>query len=354
MSTKAIRTAIIGYGAMGKRRQEAIAQDPRYQLVAICELNAQVILPANCRHLTNYRQVLTQDLDAIFVCTPNQVTAEITIASLHQGKHVFSEKPPGRNLQEVQQILEAEKSNPSSKLKFGFNHRYHGSVQEARRLIQSGRMGKILWLRGIYGKSGGEGFENIWRSNKETAGGGILLDQGIHMADLMRLFCGDFEEIKSFVTNSFWNISVEDNAFALMKNAQQQVAILHSSSTHWKHIFSLEIFLSEGYLVINGFLTGSRSYGRETLTIGRRRFDLPAEQTGRPREEIVYFDEDTSWQQEVNEFADCILGNIPVSIGSSTDAFKTMELITRIYEADPTWRSDAAGIEIIAPKEVPL
>ena len=79
-------------------------------------------------------------------------------------------------------------------------------------------MGKIINLRGVYGKSKVIPFSGGWRSKRELAGGGILLDQGIHMLDLMRLFCGEFVEVKSYVSNDYWKHDVEDNAYALLKD----------------------------------------------------------------------------------------------------------------------------------------
>ena len=78
------------------------------------------------------------------------------------------------------------------KLKYGFNHRYHDSVCEALRIIKSGELGEIVNLRGIYGKSAIHPIAGEWRAERKYSGGGILLDQGIHMIDLMQLFCGDF------------------------------------------------------------------------------------------------------------------------------------------------------------------
>ena len=83
------------------------------------------------------------------------------------------------------------------KLKYGFNHRYHDSVQEAVKLVQSGELGKLINLRGVYGKSKIISFDSDWRTQRSIAGGGILLDQGIHMVDLIRLFAGEFENIHS-------------------------------------------------------------------------------------------------------------------------------------------------------------
>ena len=76
-----------------------------------------------------------------------------------------------------------EAAHPSLKLQYGFNHRRHYSVMEAKAMVDSKRFGEVLWLRGAYGKCGGIQFENSWRNQSSLAGGGILLDQGIHMLD---------------------------------------------------------------------------------------------------------------------------------------------------------------------------
>ena len=65
-------------------------------------------------------------------------------------------------------MCEAEKANPGTKFKFGFNHRYHEAVQEAKSIVDSGRLGRIMWIRDIYGKSGGLNFEKSWRNKKKV------------------------------------------------------------------------------------------------------------------------------------------------------------------------------------------
>jgi predicted dehydrogenase len=333
-----IRVGIVGLGTVGRLRANLIARHPAMALVAVADpAGGAPDLPATCAVFNGADSLLRHNLDAVFVCTPNAVTAQIAVAALEAGRHVFCEKPPGRNLDEAQQICAAAARRPRQKLKFGFNHRYHDAVLEAMNLVRGGALGRLLWLRGVYGKSGGRGFEENWRSKREIAGGGILLDQGIHMLDLFRAFCGEFTEVKSFVGNSFWKIDVEDNAFALLRNATGQVAMLHSSSTQWKHVFSLEIFLSEGYIAVSGILSGTRTYGRETLVVARRQIEAQDHQPGNPREEVTYFDEDRSWAREVAEFADCICYDRPVAVGTPTDALNVMELVYRIYRDDRMW-----------------
>ena len=88
------------------------------------------------------------------------------------------------------------------------------------------------------------------------------------MLDLMRYLSGEnFTDVFSIIDNAFWNFDVEDNAYVLMKSPKGLVAQLHSSATQWRHVFNLEITLERGSLILGGLLTGSKSYGDETLTV---------------------------------------------------------------------------------------
>ena len=91
----------------------------------------------------------------------------------------------------------------------------------AKKILDTKKIDQIVNIRAIYGKSKILNFsKNIWRSKKKLAGGGILLDQGIHMLDLIRYLAGDFDEYKSFISN-VWKYDVEDNAFAIMRNKKE-------------------------------------------------------------------------------------------------------------------------------------
>ncbi|MBM3566347.1 MAG: Gfo/Idh/MocA family oxidoreductase, partial [Alphaproteobacteria bacterium] len=238
---------------------------------------------------------------------------------------------------DIERVIECEKRHPGLKLKYGFNHRYHDSVRDALSIVRDGQLGQVVNLRGVYGKSKFVSFgaHSDWRINRTAAGGGILLDQGIHMVDLMRLFAGEFDLVHSIVTNNFWKHDVEDNAYALMRSRQGSVALLHSTATQWRHRFSLDITCAKGALTLAGILSGSKSYGEETLTIA---WADPSDDSGDPREETRTYSQDNSWRDEIAEFASAIAENAPISNGSSTDALETMRLVYRIYCADPEWR----------------
>lgn len=339
MTPAVYRVGIVGFGQIGRRRAEIVKAHPQLELVAVADPHRpdDCVCPASCAWYRGGAELLRQDLEAVFVCTPNAATPDIVVQALQAGKHVFAEKPPGRCLADIERIRDVEARFPDLRVKFGFNHREHESVRMSKALIASGELGRLMWMRGTYGKAGGPEYEGSWRADPTVAGGGILLDQGIHMLDLFRLFAGEFVEVKSFVGQTFWQAGLEDNAFALFRTEDGRTAVLHSSATHWNHTFRLEIYLTEGYLVLEGFLTGSGTYGRETLVIGRRDWNDVNGARGRPLEEQYYFDEDRSWEREVDDFVRCIATGLPVGSGNSLDAQRAMELVTRVY-LDDGWK----------------
>jgi predicted dehydrogenase len=191
-------------------------------------------------------------------------------------------------------------------------------------------------MRGVYGKSKLITFNQTdWRIRREISGGGVLLDQGIHMADLLRLFAGEFTEITSYISNKFWSYDVEDNAYALMRTADGIVALFHSSATEWRHRFRLEITLERGNIILSGLLSGTKSYGAETLTIV---WGNPENDQGDPKEQTTRYNTDPSWRDEIHEFADAVLNDKPIANGSSDDALRTMQLVYDIYCADKEWK----------------
>lgn len=328
-----LRAAIVGMGKVGRCRYDVLKKETGVNVVACADIDASISAQfPELDFSTDYREIISRDdLDMVLVATSNRVTPDVVCAALETGHHVFCEKPPGRTLSDIERIRAAEHKAPGQKLQFGFNHRYHYAVMEAKNMVNSGVLGKVLWARGVYGKMGGEGFENIWRSDPEQAGGGILLDQGIHMVDLFNYFIGDFTVIKSMVRTMHWDIQLEDNAFALLSNPHGQVAMLHSSATQWKHTFRLELCLEDGYINIDGILSSTRSYGDERLVFARKQLGADARAAGRPREEMIFFDKDDSWRLELLDFLEAIRDDKTITNGSSADALACMQCVDSIY-----------------------
>ena len=327
-----IKVAIAGFGKIGQVREQELRKSKKAKVVAVYDINKPDNLSDDITFCESYNDLLQQDIDAVFICTFNNVLANYTIMALQAGKHVFCEKPPARTSEELESVITVEKET-GLVLKYGFNHRYHYSVIEAKKLIKSGSMGKLLWLRGVYGKAGSIDYHKNWRNYREYSGGGILIDQGIHMLDLMRYFSNqDFTNINSFVTNSYWDIEAEDNAFAIMQSEEKTTAMLHSSATQWKHKFLLEMCFEEGYINLDGILSGTRSYAPEKLIVGRREFEDITYAMGKPKENTTWFEYDDSWTLEIDEFINTILGKTTIQNGTSSDAYEILKLVERIYD----------------------
>ncbi|WP_309398963.1 Gfo/Idh/MocA family protein [Cerasicoccus maritimus] len=323
-----IRCGIIGFGKMGRIRAKAIEQSGLAEVVAIYDAEPQT--DAACPQLESAEAIINSPgIDAVFVCTPNHLIPELCKASMQAGKHVFSEKPPAFTASEVEAVREVEAAT-GRKLMYGFNHRHHGSIQKMKHIVETQEMGRVLWLRGRYGKEVDASYFKGWRANPELAGGGIMLDQGIHMLDLFLHLGGEYDEVYSLVSNLFWNMDgLEDNVFAIMRNNETGVcASLHSTMTQWRYLFSLEVFLEKGALVLNGLKTSSGVYGDEDLAIKRNN---PEAATGDfMQEEHIIYHTDSSWLSEVKHFCESIVKDKPIELGSSMDALRVMQAMDRI------------------------
>ena len=106
-------------------------------------------------------------------------------------------------------------------------------------------------------------------------------------------------------------------------------ASLHSTMTQWRHLFSLEIFLENGYMVLNGLITTSMSYGQERLSIAQNRSTAPAA-TWKDEVTTEYIN-NNSWRYEVEHFFNAINNDSPIKIGNSSDALRLMTVIDKIY-----------------------
>ena len=328
-----INIGIIGYGKMGQIRHKAINNFKQCRIIDIHDIcKSKALVSGTQFEAKNPEEIiLNKNIDAVFICTPNNLNQPLTIKALNAGKHVFCEKPPAFNSSEVSEIQAVESAN-GSKLMYGFNHRHHDSVKRIKNIVKSGDLGKILWMRGRYGKEVGQDFFNGWRADPQLSGGGILIDQGIHMLDLMLHLGEDFDEVQSMVSNLFWKQKgVEDNVFVNLRNNNTGIcASVHSTMTQWRYLFSLEVFLEGGSMILNGLKTSSGAYGDEKLSIKRNQSHLATNED--MSEEHIVFHSDNSWISEIEHFVSSIEKNQSISIGSSGDALKVMRIIDKIYE----------------------
>lgn len=323
-----MRVGLIGAGLQGWRRAPVLKQFPGTEVVIVAtahqETAERLANSIGCQATTNWAEVVEKDLDAVLVCTPPHLHAPISIAAMKTGKHVLCEKPLARSLDEAEEIVKVAQEN-GVKLKCGFNHRHHPGIQQAREWFDKGIIGELNFLRCRYGICGRPGYEKEWRAKPEIAGGGHLMEQGIHAIDLFRWFLGEFTEVVGFTATRFWDMApLEDNAFALFRTEKGQVASLHSSLTQWKNLFSFEIFGQDGYILVDGL---GGSYGTEKVTLGKRALLEPF------KEETTEFrGGDRSWYEEWREFVTAIEEDRE-PLGNGRDGLEALRLVNAVYQS---------------------
>lgn len=321
-----MNVAIIGCGLIGHKRAESLSGSRLVACTDIVKKHAEELArkwPGTEIDSDWHVTVKRPDVDMVIVSTTHDSLSTVTLAAVRAGKHVLVEKPAARNVREIEPVIEAAEKK-GVLVRVGFNHRYHPSFIKAKEIFASGEMGPLMFIRARYGHGGRIGYEKEWRAVKEVAGGGEMIDQGMHLIDLSRMFLGNFADVKGFAPTCFWDMDVEDNGFMLLTTSDQQAAFLHASWTEWKNTFSFEIYGKKAKIEISGL---GGSYGTEKITYYKM---LP--QMGPPETTSwEYPFPDLSWKNELNAFLkDIRLGRKP-SPGLE-DAKAALKIVEKVYE----------------------
>ena len=317
---------IIGAGLIGGKR--ALSLPKGVVLKVICDIDKkrgeEFAKEFGCEYEMNWKKVIDdKKIGSIFVAVTHNWLTPIGVAAIKAGKHVFLEKPGARNLMEFNKLILAHKNNPVVVM-LGYNHRYHPAFQKAKKIIDSGKYGKVMFIRAKYGHGARVGYEKEWRFDKKISGGGELIDQGPHLIDLVNYLTGPMTEVSGYTGTLFWKTKLEDAAFWVMKNKKNQMAQLSVTCVEWKNIFCFEIMLKTAKIQIDGL---GRSYGKEKMILYKMRPEM-----GPPDvEEFEFGEEDISWATENKIFFDRIKKR-DYSPTALQDGKYVHEIISKIYK----------------------
>lgn len=317
--------AIVGCGSIGRRRAAALAGGRLVRCYDVDAGRAEDLAGAHRATAARSLEEAVSDssVEVVVVATTNDALAAAAIAALAAGKHVLIEKPAARTRAEIDAIAAAAAA-ANRLVRVGFNHRFHPALLAARALVDAGDLGPLMMVRGRYGHGGRLGYDREWRADPARAGGGELIDQGVHLIDLARWFLGPFTGVSGHASTLYWDMPVDDNAFLTLRTAGGQTAFLHVSCTEWKNLFSFEIYGRAGKLAIDGL---GGSYGLERIAVYRM---LP--EMGPPDTTITEFPRgDQSWSLEMARFLEDIrLGRTPDA--GLPAAAAALEVVDAIYQ----------------------
>lgn len=202
------------------------------------------------------------EIDAVSVCSSNKYHAPISISALNAGKHVLCEKPMATRLEDGEKMIDAARK-AGRFLMIGHDQRLAPAHVKAKKILESGEMGKILSFRTTFGHSGPEGWSadkslKTWFFKKDDAFVGAMGDLGVHKADLIRWLIGDeIEEVKAYVAtldkknDKGEPIEVDDNSVCLLKSKTGIVGTLTASWTYYgEEDNSTVLYCSKGVMRI--------------------------------------------------------------------------------------------------------
>ena len=185
VSTPAPRLGFLGVGWIGRNRMEAIAASGLGEVAAVADPSGEmrseaVALAPDCAECTTYEELLAQDLDAVVIATPSALHARQTIQALESGLAVFCQKPLGRTEAEVRDVVQAART-ANLLLGVDFSYRFAETFRAVQELVASGELGHIYALDLTFHNAYGP--DKSWFYDPAQAGGGAVMDLGIHLVD---------------------------------------------------------------------------------------------------------------------------------------------------------------------------
>ncbi len=254
------KTGIIGCGSIFHTHVAAINSLCISDITAVCDiredrLNDAAKLCPGAKRYTDYKKLLSEsDAEVIHICTPHYLHAEMAIAALMSGHDVYLEKPCAMNPPEAKKIIDASDKS-GRKVCVSFQNRLVNTTAEAKKIAESGSMGKLLGAKGIvtWHREGAYYTESGWRGNFATEGGGVLMNQSIHTLDLMYYFLGEAEIVRggAFLNKNFDITEVEDTAEAYIKFKSGASGIFYATNCNVVDSpIELELYFEKGSLLI--------------------------------------------------------------------------------------------------------
>jgi predicted dehydrogenase len=251
-----VKFAVIGVGGFGLKRINSILRSKIADLAYIVDINKDLGRDLSRKFNVDYvsfdELILKKDYDVAIIATPNFLHYEYAIKLLDVRKDVWCEKPMTINVDLASKMV-LKSIEKRAILKVGSNPRYFPNVLRALELIKQGYIGKILFFRGWIGNEGLHLLNKNWYRDKELAGGGTLIDNGVHLIDLIRYLADEIVKCYSCKPATLkHNLSnVEDNAVSLYELSEGGFALMHSSWTERSGYMYFEIHGDDGYIHVD-------------------------------------------------------------------------------------------------------
>jgi len=313
-----LRFALIGTGGIAQTYAQAFQQSECCELKAVADVNQDSAKafaePFGAKYFSSYKSLAENtELDAVIIATPPNTHPEIAMYFMGKGVNVLCEKPLCLSVAEAKAMIgTAEATNVTFTMATKF--RYCEDVVKAKAIIASGVLGEIVQFENAF--TAKVDMSKRWNSDKEIAGGGVLIDNGTHSVDIIRYFLGAITDVLAVETSGTQNLSVDENVKLLAKTAKGVVA---SVDLTWGINKELPNFISV--------------YGTNgTLHIGWRESKYKLNSSPDWTVFGKGYDKVQAFKSKIENFRNAILGKEELLINPE-DALASVEVIEAAYKS---------------------
>jgi len=270
--------AVIGCGDVSSVHIEAIAANPKIDLVAVCDTDPGQLAAAVAAYdvvgFADHRQLVEEIRpDVVHICTPHNQHVPVAVDCLEHGINVILEKPLAHTMAEGQRLVDVAQHS-SAKVAVCFQNRYNATAQAMHQLLTCGELGTVLGASAtvMWQRSAEYYRAKPWRGRWETSGGGLLMNQAIHTLDLLQWLVGDVTDVQGHTTTHVLgeDIEVEDTAEMILTHSNGARTVFYATLANVVNSpVMIDINTEAATLSLRGDLTVTYTDGRSQTVVER-------------------------------------------------------------------------------------
>lgn len=304
---------------------ESLLKMPNVELGAIFDENLErgekVAEQFNTVHYSDQAEFLALDIDAVIICSENNLHKEMVINAAKAKKHILCEKPIATNLKDAQEMIDVCKEHEVI-FQIAYPVRFSSPIQELKQMIDNGELGEILAFRTTNRGQNPGG----WFIEKGQSGGGAVLDHTVHMVDIMRWYLNDeVVEVKAFVDSYFHNIDIDDAGILTLEFGNGVIA---SHDASWSRFSEYPTWGDVTIEVIGKKKTVKADAFNEHIRLFSN---------GEKSLEHLFYGSDMDFSL-IRDFIDCVQEGREPSV-TGFDGLKSLEVALAAYESSETTKA---------------
>jgi predicted dehydrogenase len=326
-----MKLLVVGAGLIGAQRIQALTKLSAVSEIVVFDAKVAEGTKLSAKaEAVNELSAFANKYDAAVVATPHDTAVALLPKVFPVAPFVLVEKPLGRTAAEAESLIAAA-AKFGSRIFVGLNYRFLKNVQHLHKLLSSGEYGKVLGVDAVLSHGAQPGYEKSWKTDAVRCGGGVCIDPGIHLFDLLVWLFGGAELAAGHLSRQFWPIQVEDHASLALTLPGGAVANLYLSLSGWQSRMEITVETEKAQFLLRG---RGKFYGAQRLTIVTK---WPWLQPEEPREtQFDYGMEDVSLALETEEFiAACGGSGSNLTIATANDALRSMRIVDACYSKLP-------------------